>query len=401
MTYRDDRDALKSRVEELERELAGARRRGEQEGREAAEARAGELQGKLVGLRGELDRMEAELRELRRDKEEPGPNRAVWAVAAVPIVLALIGGIFVVFVRRPPPRLDDAPPRRVEIPNNDAPPEPSLPELPAPTPAPPPKRERPEPAPMRSAKARWRATVKSAQGAPVAPGSTCFVDAVITTRDTNTGVPDLSVTCGSEVIYSTEQPFNGVAQMGNDALERLGPTDEKSTFTLQFTDMGTRSGRPQIDLDTKLRQGVVFRDNLPKLRVELSLPIESEPTAPLAGPEQRLRRPARVTEVSGLPALKVGTECILRAMPTGQKDACVAEVSCGATRLFPVTSPVKCAYEDGRPVSVASAGGPYELSTVSVGLTTVPLVVKGSAPRPFTVTLTFDPRASAPSAAGE
>jgi hypothetical protein len=211
MAYRDDRDALKSRVAELERQLADARRRGEQEGREAAEARAGELQDKLAGLRGDLDRMEAELRALRRDTDEPRPNRAVWGIAAVPILLALIGGLFVVFVRRPPP------------------------------------------------------------------------------------------------------------------------------------------------------------------------------TAPLAG------RKARVTEVTGLPELKVGTECVLRVMPAGQKDACTAEVTCGATVLFPATSPVTCTYEGGRPVSVESAGGPYEITTVSAALLSVPVVVKGPAPRPFTASLAFEP----------
>lgn len=120
--------------------------------------------------------------------------------------------------------------------------------------------------------------------------------------------------------------------------------------------------------------------------MELSLPVESEPTAPLSGPAQRLRRLARVTEVSGLPAPKVGTECILRAMPTGQQDDCVAEVTCGATRLFPTTAPALCTYEGGRVVSVASAGG-----SLLLGMTGSSLVVIDSGQKAFQVKLALDP----------
>ncbi len=304
MTYRDDREALKGRVEALERELADARRQGQEEGREAAETQADELQARIGGVRRELDRMEAELRELRGDEARSPSKVPVRLLALVPIVVAIGGGFYVVFGRGAP-AVSPGTPEPVQV----VAPVVAAPEPPKVEPPPAPKSEpRAEPTfqlpTTRFAKARWRATVKSAQGASFGPGSSCFVDATITTQDTNTGVPELTVTCGAQVIYSSEESFNGVSQTGNDAIERMGATDDKSTFTLQYSDVGTRSGRAQIDLDSNHREAAVFRENIPRMRVELSLPVESEPTTPLAGAAQRLRRTGRVTEVSGAAAVK-------------------------------------------------------------------------------------------------
>lgn len=356
MNYRDDRDALRGKVAELEGQLADARREGEVQGREAAQARAKALEEQIAGVRGTLDRMEAELQALRGGKPK---KRTVGSptLALLLVVAAAAGGAYSLFARtqvQPPP-----PPLPVEPVTVQMPAAPT----PKPEPEPEPKKveQPPEPEP-RSTTARWRATVKRAVGVKVAPGSTCFVDAVIETKKTNTRVPSLKVTCGQEVVYDTAMTFSGVAQMGNDAIERMGPTDDKSTFTLKYTDMGMRSGRPQIDLDTTQREGSVFRDHLPRLRVDLSLPVESEPGAPLAGPEQRMRRAGRLAEVSGFAGLKPDTECILRAMPTGKQEGCVAEVACGKTVLVPAATAATCTYEGARPVKVEVTSGPLQLT---------------------------------------
>lgn len=391
MTYRDDREALKGRVEALERELADARRQGEEEGREAAETQAEELQAKIGGVRRELDRMEAELRELRGDKAQEPSKVPVRLLALVPIVVAIGGGFYVVFLRGAP-AVSRGTPEPAQV--GTAAPVVEAPEPPKAQPPAAPKSEpRPEPTSRlptsRFAKARWRATVKSAQGAPFAAGSSCFVDATITTRETNTSVPELTVTCGTQVIYSSEESFNGVSQTGNDAIERMGATEEKSTFTLQYSDVGTRSGRAQIDLDSNHREAAVFRENIPRMRVELSLPVESEPTAPLAGAAQRLRRTGRVTEVSGAAPVKAGTECVLRAMPNGKQTTCVAEVRCGTTVLFPAGTPVECVYDGARPISVATTEGTLQL-TMTAGLAEV----KNTGPKVFSAALALDPAPS-------
>jgi hypothetical protein len=393
MTYRDDREALQNRVRELEGELTDARKQGEEDGREAAEERAAELEKKLVELRGEMDKVGVELRELRGDKPKVAGTPAATGsgsggrMLTLALVCAgLAGGAFLLLGRSP----SEPSPRPVLT--ATAVPLPEVPNLPSEPPPPATVAKPVEPPPkavLRQAHPRWRATVKRAEGVALAAGSPCVIEATVTTDATNAYVPELRVTCGTQALYSSEDPLNGMAQMDNDAVERLGPRDDQSTFTLQFSDIGTRTGaRAQIDLDTALRQGVVFRETLPRYRVELSVPVESEPTAALAGPGQRLSRSAKVTDVSGSAPVKSGAACLVRAMPAGHQDACVAQVTCGTTVLFPASAPVRCTFDSlagSRLTSVESPGGP-----LSLHVTEASAQVKSEGPKAFAVGLAFD-----------
>jgi hypothetical protein len=174
---------------------------------------------------------------------------------------------------------------------------------------------------------------------------------------TNARVRDLELTCGGRMLYRERDDFRGMAKRDDDARERLGPRDDQSTFTLQFNDLGTRTGaRSQVDFDSTKRSGAVFREAEPRWRVELTMPVESQPTAPLSGPGQRLRREGRVTRVSGAASVAPQATCVLRAMPTGQGEACVAEVRCGRVVLFPAGAGARCTYDGARPIGVAGSG---------------------------------------------
>jgi hypothetical protein len=124
-----------------------------------------------------------------------------------------------------------------------------------------------------------------------------------------------------------------------------------------YRDIGTRTGeRTQVDLDTTTRQGEVFRDTIPRFRVELSIAPESTPGAPLAGVDERMHRTGKVVEVQGAPGVKSGASCVVRAMPIGKQKDCVAQVTCGGAVLWPTSTPVKCAYDGGRPSSISADG---------------------------------------------
>lgn len=390
MTYRDDREALQSRVRELEEDLGNARREGEEQGREAAEGRAKELEEKLASLRGEIDRVGAELQELRGVKPGAKAQGRPWLAVGVVGVAALGGGYLLFGAGRAEPPPAQVPWPGVPVPwrKSDDPSQVSAsPTEPAKVPEKPAKQADPE-LEARTATARWKATVKSAEGLALAPGSSCIVEAALEAKKTNAGVDSLTVTCGSEVIYSSAEALNGMAQMGNDAQERLGPSDDRSRFTLQYSDIGTRSGkRGQIDLDTTQQQGSVFHETIPRYRVELSLPVESEPTIPLAGAAQRLRLNAHVTEVTGAAPVKVDAKCVVRAMPTGKQGDCVAEVLCGQAVLFPAsTSGVQCRYEGARVTLATRSGDPLEL-----GMSDKTVEVKATGPKAFTAVLGLDP----------
>jgi hypothetical protein len=65
MTYRDDREALQRRVEQLEEQVVEASRAGEEHGREDAEKRAAELSQQVEMLRRQLASVGTELSQLR------------------------------------------------------------------------------------------------------------------------------------------------------------------------------------------------------------------------------------------------------------------------------------------------------------------------------------------------
>jgi hypothetical protein len=371
MTYRDDREALHHRVAQLEQELQDARREGEEHGRDDAQARAAALEQRLAGMRAELETMGAELDALRGGK--PRRGRGVILAAAGMAVVLVSGGAAALLLREParPAPPPPPPPPAVEpqaAPQAPIPLQPLDPrELTAPVPTDPPSSS---PA-SRSTTARWNAKVTRAEGLAIAAGTGCTVEATIATSDTNASVKELSIQCGTQSLYRSTDRLNGMSQRASDAREVLGPADDKSTFTLAYRDLGPRTGeRAQIDLDTTHRQASVFRETIPRFRVELSVPATSTEGAPLSGPDQRLRRAGKVRQVTGSAPVKIGASCVLRAMATGKRADCVAELACGRTIVLPSTAPVECLYEASRPTTITTRDGPTGLklegSTLSV-----------------------------------
>ncbi len=386
MSYRDDREALHSRVAQLEQELKDARTEGEAHGRDEAQARAVALEQKLAEMRGEVEKMSAELGALRGDQPRPKSSMGLAiAIAAGGVALLVVAVVFVTArSSAPAPVIVQMPATAPEAPMGK-----SQPVAPIPTVDPlPPETAvaKRVPAP-RSAQARWNAKVTRAEGLPIAAGSTCTVDATITTTDTNTGVRGLEVQCGTQSLYRSSDRLNGMSQMSNDAREVMGPSDDKSTFTLAYSDIGTRTGeRTQVDLDTTKHQASVFRDTIPRFRVELSLPTTSSPGTPLSDADHRLRRAGKVSHVTGTSPVKEGAACVLRAMPTGKRKECSAEVACGTAIVWPTSAPVSCTYDDAsRPISVATREG--DDAVTSIALETSTLKVKSKA---FGLEITLD-----------
>lgn len=363
MSYRDDREALHHRVAQLEQELQDARREGEEHGRDEAQARAVALEKKLADMRGEVEKMGAELEALRgKSPRRLGSGVVALLVAGIACCAAVPGVI--IFARRPapPPTVVLVPPE-VQAPMGKAKPAEPIPTVEPPTVTEPLQAPTATPASARTAEARWTAKVSRAEGLPLAPGSACTVTAIVSTRDTNAIVNALTVECGAQSLYRSSDRLNGMSQSSNDAREVMGPTDEKSTFTLAYRDIGTRTGeRTQIDLDSTKHQASVFRETIPRFRVDLSLPATSLPGPSLSGREQRLHRTGKVSHVTGAAPVKEGASCVLRAMATGKRSECTAEVACGTSILWPSSAPVSCTYEASRPTSISTNEGPTGVS---------------------------------------
>jgi hypothetical protein len=372
MDYRDERDALRGRVENLEQELEEAQRALGSQHVDDKAARIAQLEQQLADAQALLREVGRELSAVKGTGEMPPPKQGVPILGQTPqpewrrvtlilagLTLALSAVTLAAKLRAHAPAHVTVPPpppvAPVESGQTGEPPMPVEPPVPV-APSQRPGRSEPHVAP-RFAKPRWSASVQRAEGIALAPGTPCTLDATVEAVVTNARVADLELACAGRTLYRKSDSFSGMAKIDNDARERLGRRDDQSTFTLQYNDIGARTGaRSQVDLDSTKRTGAVFRETSPRWRVELTMPVESQPTAPLSGAAQRLRREGRVTKVSGATLVSPGATCVLRAMPTGYRDACVAELLCGAAVLFPAGSGVRCTYDGARPDGVESAG---------------------------------------------
>jgi len=362
MGYRDDREALHHRVAQLEQELQDARREGEEHGRDEAQSRAMALEQRLASMRGDMEKMGAELSELRGGRPASSRARPLVAMVVGVSLVGLLGSYLMLGTGapRPPPVVVVTPPTPTPTPT-------SIPR-PVATAAPTIPLER-IPQPARSTTARWFAKVSRAEGVALGGDATCTVEAKISTTGTNALVDTLTVQCGALALYRSTDALNGMSQSSDAARELLGPTDDQSTFSLAYRDLGTRTGdRAQIDLDTSHRQASIFRETIPRSRVDLVLATASTPAPSLAGPAQRLRHAMKVTSTSGAAPVKEGAACVLRAMPTGQQAACAAEVRCGTTVLWPASEPVTCTYEGARPATIAGGTAPATISFLTPAL---------------------------------
>ncbi|HTN89408.1 MAG TPA: hypothetical protein VL242_37285, partial [Sorangium sp.] len=184
MHYRDERDALRGRVDSLQEQLATAKRALEDQRDDDRTERVAQLERQMAEARRVLDQLGREL-----DQVRGRPQRSLF----VP-VLAIIAGLGIcssvaayLLVRPAPEAAADAVPYPVVVPTRIPAPVDPAPE-PAPTPAP--ATPAPE-APARTATATWKATVTRATGLPLAAGATCTVEATLKSPGDDIDVPAL------------------------------------------------------------------------------------------------------------------------------------------------------------------------------------------------------------------
>jgi hypothetical protein len=266
MDYRDERDAMRGRIENLEQDLASANRELEERRRQQDPQRLAELERELAEARQKLDQVGGEL---ERVKGKRPPNRApivIVTVAASVMLLGVVMGVFV-FVRAAPP----PPPPVVSQPVQTQPDPPQEAQKPAPKPAPPAPA-----APKRRASATWKASVTRATGLALAPGAACTLEATLEGGDHGVSAKDLTVTCGGKALYRSTDALEGMSMYSSGANELAGPSAGTYVYELAYHDKGTRTGaRNEVSLDTSAKTGAVWRDSAPSWRVELAITPKS------------------------------------------------------------------------------------------------------------------------------
>jgi len=346
MDYRDERDALRARVESLEGSLSTAQ--ADLERMRATEQALEASKREIQRLKAELDR----LRPKQPGDDQTGRLRLIIGVGAVVMIAAfgtaysLRGGV------KPAPSNEPVSAPQIPVQKPEPPPEPPTPQ-PAPAPAQPAK-------PVRTAHAEWSATVKSSQGAGPAAGTACTIVAELQGDGEDAGVQDLEVVCGSKFLYRSTDPINGMSTRSSGADEVAGKSPGTLRYTVMLEDQGTRSGRAQISLDSKQRTAVVWTENVPTYRVELAVEAESLPRTgdPLIDEANRVERLAAtvlrtgsVAKLEGNPGVAAGAQCSVDVSPVAAgAQNCRVRVRCGGKLLYGdgTTGYNKCAIREGR-----------------------------------------------------
>lgn len=265
MNYRDERDALRGRVEGLEQELEDARRSQMDEA--AKRARIEQIEARMRETEANMNEMRRELGALRGKPPAKKNLMPLWIGIAMVFLGAIMSGFLLVRAPAPPPPYVERAVATV-VPVPEAPP---IPAIPTENPSRPPKA-------ARQVKAQWTGKVSRINALGLAPGAPCVIDATLESEGDKQRVSQLTVKCADKVIYDSTHQLNGMSSMGYGMAEEPGKTSGTYSYALNYSDIGARSGqRTQVSIDTTQQHGFVFSEVVPVFRVEFSVAKLSAP----------------------------------------------------------------------------------------------------------------------------
>jgi len=247
VAFRDDREILKQKALDLERDLRAAESKLDAQRSETE--RVQKLEAELAEARAMLTRIEAQL---PKPAASSGRRAAVLLVALVAVG---VGGMLALTRSREP-------------------------RPPMPTPV---VLHQTARAPVVEVKAQWAGKAKTVTGMPIKVGSPCTVDAVLRSTQKH----DISISCGDQVLYRSTDALEGMAQMSVGVEESPAPKQGSARAALGWNDIGARSGaRAQASVNSQARVAAAWRETLPAYRVEIEIP---ELSAPYEGAFGQLR----------------------------------------------------------------------------------------------------------------
>lgn len=263
MNYRDDRDALRSEVENLQQELGAAR---------ADQQRLQHIEQRLEAAKREMEALEGELERARGKRKRTGPPPALFAGIAIAIV-AMGAGFFFVMKSSPAPApvVVVSPPQPVQV---------TPPPTPVPVPEPPHTVDPLPPAEVKSVLATWSASVTQSTDASLHAGTKCKIEALVVPDSSGAHVKNLTVECGNKTIYDEKAPLNGMSMLDSGATQRAGTSAGSWVYDFYLSDVGARGpSRAQAKLDSAKKIGRVWSEDLPELKVDLAIVPGSGPVS--------------------------------------------------------------------------------------------------------------------------
>ncbi|MCU0675083.1 MAG: hypothetical protein MUE69_20115 [Myxococcota bacterium] len=238
MAFRDDRDALRARKEQLEKDLTDA-----QQALERHERKDEHDERELARLRREVDRLRVAAGEASANRP-PRVNKTPFLAAGVAGTVAVTAAIgFFVSMRAAP------------VAPIVAPPVPTVPGMPLTSP---PVSPTSPPAVVPRTSVRFGALVTSSDGRPEIPvGAGCVVE----TELTGERVASLRVQCLGVAVYDPTWEV-GTSMTMSSSGARARSTAEGEVFLVEYSEVGQRTGpRPQIAFDSQRSTLRVWAEN--------------------------------------------------------------------------------------------------------------------------------------------
>jgi hypothetical protein len=305
MAFRDDRDALRARKEQLEQDLASAKQELDRHERKDAND-----ERELARLRGEVDRLRRAVGEL----PPPVPTNRAPMIAALAVGMVMLGGVAAFFLAT-----QTSPSTSVAA---VAPPEP-LPNL---TPPPPPP----------ATPVRFAAVITSSDGRPELPvGAGCVIETELTTSD----VASLRVRCLGVIVYDPSWEVGmAVTMTSSSALARS--TAAGDVYVVEYSDTGTRSGpRPQIAFVSQRSALRIWAEGASPFELRFAVDERGLPDVPrevaTQAPHARWRLAADLQSSEGdLPFSERACELALLPESLESPLTCRALLRCGETIVY-------------------------------------------------------------------
>jgi hypothetical protein len=375
MDYRDERDALRARVESLEGEVASTR---------AELERMRATENALGAARRENEKLRSEVRRLTGKGSRSRTARPAALVSGGVLCAVTIGGL-VMGAARWRMSGDQGPSPRPSVQAGAA--------------------ERP-PEGLREVTATWSARVGRAEGLPFDHHAPCTLRAKLKSDGREHAMPDVEVACSGKALYRSSDQLEGVSSMRHNVEEAPGPEAGSYRAALSFEDQGTRTGeRAQASIHTSAGVVVVWKDTAPAYRVELEVDELSAPWEgrALLARNERLRpdfravieRAGRVSVVNDFGLVTPEMACSVRVRPAfGRERSCRVAVRCGAATLYgaELGGFAACTAEGGRPI-VARDASPSEIDrdpVVEVNLAQGTVEVSDTRPNAWSVKIELD-----------
>jgi hypothetical protein len=134
---------------------------------------------------------------------------------------------------------------------------------------------------MRNAHAPWSARVTRATGSGPPPGTACTIDAKLEGGSAQWSLADLTVRCGGRTLYHATDQLEGQASMREELTQQKARDAMRAVFVLVYDDIGTRIGaRNEVSINSAELIGAVWRTSVPAFHVDFRM---SKLSAPVTG----------------------------------------------------------------------------------------------------------------------